>query len=349
MSEIISYDRGLCNELERLISEAKDILILPHTGPDGDALGSTMALALGIEQRFRDKRVHLLSPTPVESYLAWMLPFHKVAIWQGAEMLSDYAEVDLIGHLDHNTLGRLRHEPLKEFVQTSGIKRFLIDHHLFPETNVDLMFSLPEASSTCEMLYWLLKEMNWEITPAMASCLLTGIITDTGRYLYSCSSPSTFTATSELLALGADLAYINDRLNYHAPISFLKIQSYALLNKLKIDHDRGCGIITLRLEELDRYGASPGETEGLVNSPLNIEGIQVSCFLRETPHFIKVSLRSMGDFPVNEVARLGFGGGGHLNAAGAEFYGTMEAAERKFLDSYDVIMKEYRERKNKQR
>ena len=209
----------------------------------------------------------------------------------------------------------------------------LIDHHLDPDPTFTLNFSYPEASATCELIHALILSLGWEqhITSEVATLLLTGIITDTGRFMYSHLSPELFVTTSDLLARGADYLHIIDRLTYHNPEIQIRLQGYVLDQKLELYPNLRAACIILTQKELQHFGASKGDTEGLVNIPLTIEGIDCCCFIREDKTQVKLSFRSTGTFPVNQLASAGFGGGGHLNAAGAEHQGSIQEAKNIYL------------------
>ena len=226
-------------------------------------------------------------------------------------------------------------------MRESGARRILIDHHLDPEEGCSPCFSYPEASATCELIYLLTQALGWaeHITAETATLLLVGIITDTGRFMYSHLSPELFETTSALLALGADYPLIIDRLSYHNPEAQIRLQGYVLDQRMELYPELGAACLTLTQEELQRFGATKGDTEGLVNIPLSIEGIHCSCFIREDKTQIKLSFRSTGDFPVNELASLAFGGGGHLNAAGAEYQGNIEDAKNIYLCQLEELQR----------
>lgn len=334
MSKYIWSDQDLA-KLKQLILERDKIVIFPHTGPDGDALGSTLAWAGLLRSAHPGASVHVISPDPVESYLAWLPALDELVIFPLEEerSLQLIAEADLIFHLDHNQISRLRYPRLVEAATSTQAPRVLIDHHLYPETGFDLTFSYADASATSELIHALALALGWRsaITPDLATLLLTGIITDTGRFMYSHLSPELFVTTSDLLALGANYPHVIDRLSYHNPEVQIRLQGYVLDQKLELYPELRAACITLTQEELRRFGASKGDTEGLVNIPLTIEGIDCCCFIREDKTQIKLSFRSTGDFPVNRIASEGFGGGGHLNAAGAEHQGTIEEAKNIYL------------------
>lgn len=322
-------------QLRQVILAHNDIIILPHTAPDGDALGSTLAWAKVLQAVHPTAKVRILSPDYIENYISWLPYIDELLIYlqDEATCLSAIAEADLIFHLDHNQSSRLRYAPLVDVVERSRAPHLLIDHHLDPDPTFTLCFSYPEASATCELVHALILSLGWEeyITSEIATLLLTGIITDTGRFMYSHISQELFASASDLLARGANYSHIIDRLTYHNPEVQVRLQGYVLDQKLEIYPELRAACITLTQEELLRFGATKGDTEGLVNIPLTIEGINCCCFIREDKTQVKLSFRSTGSFPVNQLASAGFGGGGHLNAAGAEHQGSIQEAKNIYL------------------
>ena len=339
------WDRLEVERLRQLILTCKRIVVLPHTSPDGDALGSILAWVQILRAVAPEANVQAISPDYIENYLSWLPLLHELIIYpeDEAHSLELIRQADLIFHLDHNEVGRLRYPPLVKEIEASSAERVLIDHHLFPEAGCSPCFSYPEASATCELVYLLAKELGWKehISPEASTLLLTGIITDTGRFMYSHLSPELFSVTSELLALGADYPFIIDRLSYHNPEAQIRLQGYVLDRKLELYPELGAAVITLSQSELQEFGATKGDTEGLVNIPLSIEGISSSCFIREDKTQIKLSLRSTGDFPVHILAQEAFGGGGHQNAAGAEHIGTIEEAKNIYLCQLKGMLRRY--------
>lgn len=323
------------DSLRSLILDHHRIVIFPHTAPDGDALGSTLAWAGVLKQVHPTASIHVVSPDIVENYLCWLPHLDQLKIYQATpeECQQLIQEADLLFHLDHNQCSRLRYPDLVAAARASQACRVLIDHHLDPEPGCDLTFSYPDASATCELIHSLLVSLGWRqyITPELATLLLTGLITDTGRFMYSHLSPHLFRTTSDLLELQADYACIIDRLGFHNPERQIRLQGYVLDQKMELFPELRAACITLSQEELQRFGATKGDTEALVNIPLSIEGIDCSCFIREDKTQVKLSFRSTGDLPVNRLASEGFGGGGHLNAAGAEYHGTLEEAKNSYL------------------
>lgn len=331
-------------QLDQLLSSKQRIVIFPHTAPDGDALGSTIAWCRTIRQAYPQARVSIVSPDKIERYLRGIPHLDEVIVFPDQEelALSLIAEADLLCHLDHNQISRLRYTPLLEAVGNSRAERILIDHHLYPEEGFALTFSYPAFSSTCELVYCLLKALGHSalISPSVATALVTGIITDTGRFMYGCFDPQLYQHFSELLALGADYHYVIDQLSYHGTLAELRLKGYILHEKLEVYPDLGAAVITLTQEEIQERQITKGDTEGLVNLPLSVEGIDCVCFIREDKTQIKLSFRSIGSLAVNEIAMRAFGGGGHLNAAGGEHQGTIDTARTLFLETLQRLRNE---------
>lgn len=327
--------------LEHLIQECERIVVFPHTAPDGDALGSIIGWSNTLSDKYPEKKITMISPDSLERYLQWIKGVETIIIYpeETEKALETIAEADLLFHLDHNQVSRLRYQPLIDAVRESGAKKVLIDHHLYPETSFNLQFSYPDTSSTCELVYCIIKGLGYtqHISADTATALTTGIITDTGRFMYGCFEPALYTHFSELLALGADYPHIIDRLSYHGTLAELKLKGYILHEKLEIYEGLGAAIISLTQEEMETRQISKGDTEGLVNLPLSVEGIDCVCFIREDKSQIKISLRSIGQFPVNEIASTAFGGGGHLNAAGGEHQGSISTARELFIDTLKAL------------
>lgn len=339
-----TLDPEAVTHLASLIERSQHIVLLPHTTPDGDALGSTLALS-GILSAHTHRAVSVISPDPIERYLQWMPQLDTLVHYhhEPERALELIGQADLILHLDHNTTKRLRHTPLVEAVYASSAPRVLIDHHLDPEEGFELCFSMPGLSSTSELVYMLIRELGWTslLTPELSTLLLTGIVTDTRRLMYGCFYPEVFDHFAQLLAHGADYPRIIDSLSYHGALSQLRLQGYALHHCLEIVPELRTAIITLTREDMVRLEVSKGDTEGLPNLPLMVEGIDASVLIREDADQVKLSMRSIGDVPVNLVASRGFGGGGHLNAAGAELrQGDLEMAKNIYLRELKKVLAE---------
>lgn len=322
-------------QLARVLSSSHNIVIVPHTAPDGDALGSTLGLQAILQDKYPDKSICVVSPDPIEAYLRWMPRVQSLVVYgsQSTSALELIGQADLLLHLDHNQRSRVRHTPLLEAILASRARSVLIDHHLHPEEGFSLSFSYPGVSSTSELVLSIVQALGWEgcVSAEAATLLLTGIVTDTGRFMYSCFAPSLYHRVCDLLRLGADYATIVDRLSYHGRLEQLRAQGYVLHQKLEVFPELRAACFTLTQQEMQMLNLTKGDTEGLVNLPLSVEGIDCSCFIREDRTQVKLSFRSTGDFPVNQIASRGFAGGGHLNAAGAEHAGSIDEAKNIYL------------------
>ncbi|MDO4692987.1 MAG: DHH family phosphoesterase [Porphyromonadaceae bacterium] len=340
----INLPQQALDSFRDLVATSRRIVILPHTAPDGDALGSTIAFGNVLQSLHPDKNICVISPDPVEQYLSWMPEVDTLLHYatSGDEAIAAIAEADLLIHMDHNQRSRLRYQPLVDAAISSRAPSVLIDHHLYPEAGFTVCFSYPGISSTCELTLRIVQALGWQahVSPTSSTLLLTGIVTDTGRFMYGCFAPDLYHRVSDLLGLGADYGYIIDRLSYHGRIEQLRAQGYVLHEKLELYPELRAACFVLTQEEMQHLGVSKGDTEGLVNLPLSVEGVDCSCFIREDRGQIKLSFRSTGDFPVNEIASRGFSGGGHLNAAGAEHYGSIEEAKNIYLYQLKCLIEE---------
>ncbi len=324
-----------------LLSESDKIVITCHLTPDGDAIGSSLGLmhtlnAIG-------KSAVVVTPDMVPKNLMF-LPGAKDAVAYSRH--EEYAsrllnEAELIFCLDFNESKRVdRMEPA---LVAAGAPKVMIDHHLHPGDFADVVISHPEASSTSMLVFRALCRLELFdcISRQAAECIYTGMMTDTGNFSYNSNEPDLYIVIAELLRKGID----KDRLFQRACNTFsessLRLNGYALSEKMELIPDHGCSLIALTADELQRFGYEKGDTEGLVNKPLAMPEVVWSIYLREDPTQIKISMRSKGEFPVNRVCGEVFGGGGHLNAAGAEFKGSLEdciAKLREAMPSYDKYL-----------
>ncbi len=334
-------DEKSVRRLKELIDDSEKILIISHTAPDGDAIGSSLAAMHVLMSIGKDARV--LVPDQ---------PLANLRNLPGAKEITDacrypdfaaklFDESDLVLCLDFNEPKRV--ERVAPLLESCKAPKVLIDHHLHPSDFAEVSISHPEMSSTCYLLFRVLcrLELFNFIDKNAAECLLAGIMTDTGNFSYNCSDPELYIVVSELLKKGADRDRLYSRLFNTFSANCLRLNSYALLNKMELFESKGAALITLSREELNRFHYSKGDTEGLVNRPLSIPGIRYSAFLREESDFVKVSMRSVGDFPVNLLCSEHFGGGGHLNAAGGEFAGTLDEAAEFFRSLVDENYSKY--------
>lgn len=328
-------DESKIKKIRELLETSSRIVITCHIAPDGDALGSSLALANVLEQLDREARV--ITPDTPPKIFKFLPGFKDIVIFSkypdfAKELIDD---ADLIFCLDYNSLHRV--DRLADPIRNSAAPKVMIDHHLSPEEFADVVISHPDVSSTSMLLFRTLcrLELFPQIDKSAATCIYTGMMTDTGNFAYNSNDPELYIVISELLRKGINKDEIYDRVMNSSSASRLRLNGFALAEKMKIFEDHHCALITLTRKELNHFHYQKGDTESLVNQPLKIPGIIYSFYLREEEGYIKVSARSRGNFPVNKICEKYFGGGGHLNAAGGEFDGTMEQAVEKFLSIID--------------
>ena len=325
IEKIISQD--CIDAVEKIISEKRCFVVLSHKNPDGDALGSSLALFHYLKAR--GKEVAVVLPNLFPEFLAWMPGAEEVLLYdRDTEKANEViGAADAFFCLDFNALDRIG--DVASAVSKSDAPKVLVDHHLFPSDEFAVEMSFPEACSTSELVFRLITMLsgNCAVTFDMAQCIYTGMMTDTGAFAYASSRKDIFLIVAALLETGIDKDVVYRKVFYSSSITRMKLQGYAMYKKLKVYSKYNVALITLSHEELQRFYAVKGDTEGLVNQPLQIKGIRFSCFLREEyPGKINVSLRSVDDFPCNEVAAEFFNGGGHKNASGGELHCSMNEA-----------------------
>ena len=239
-----------------------------------------------------------------------------------AKKITESAE--LIFCLDFNTLSRI--DTYAPIVESSNALKVLIDHHQQPDT-FDFNFSDTSACSTAQLIFEFLELLGDtdEIDQDIAECLYAGIMTDTGNFRFNSVSSKTHQVVSFLMEKGARNDWVYDKIHDNNSVNRLKLLGYCLSEKMEVMSDLGVAIITLTQEELQRFNFKKGDTEGVVNYALSIEGVNVAAFMVERDGIIKISFRSKGDISVNQLARDHFNGGGHINAAGGAAH-TMEEA-----------------------
>lgn len=320
--------------LKNYIEEAKNIIIVGHFTPDGDAVGSTMALKYFLENM--SKNATVLLPNAFSENLQWMDPNSSILFFDRDNELAKkkIEETDLIFCMDCNSFGRT--EKMGELLKASSAQKVLIDHHISPCTEeFNLVFSQETVSSTCEKLYYVLhEELDWAFADKrVCSCLYAGVSTDTGSFAYSCSRRQTFDMVSGLIEKGADIIRIHRAIFDTFSASRMRLLGYCINNKLIVRPEYATAYMSLSLKELNDFGYKEGDLEGVVNYALGIKGIMFAAFFTERPtekeHRIRISLRSKEDVDVNVLARAHFNGGGHKNAAGGTLYTSLDEALEK--------------------
>ena len=325
-------------ELISLIVESEQIVIVSHINPDGDAIGSVTGFKKFLQAN--GKSANVVVPNRYPEFLEFLDPGQSIIAFKESQdkATSIVESADLIICMDFNSLKRI--EGLGEVIAVSKAQRVLIDHHLQPEPLFDIIFSDPQASSTCEVAYYLIKEMA-AADPSIKSIdidsglsFYTGLMTDTNNFAKSVR-PQTFKMAGELLELGIDKEDVQFKVYSGFREQRMRMMGYMLNDNMKVfpEHKAGFMLITKELKE--RFDFKDGDSDGFVNLPLNIKGVEVSGLFTEADGFVKVSLRSKGDFSVNALSRAYFNGGGHQRAAGGKIYIPVNEVEEYFLNSLD--------------
>jgi phosphoesterase RecJ-like protein len=240
--------------------------------------------------------------------------------------------------LDFNALSRIGE--MKLSVEKSAAKRIMFDHHPFPDANVaDVLVSEPSVSSTCELSFFVMETLGWAVSREAATCLYSGIMTDTGLLNHNSSRPEIYHMVARLVEKEIDKEFIHKKLFYSNSLNRTRLFGYALCNNLEILPSQRVALIALSREDLDRFNYTIGDTEGLVNQPLSIKGIDVAAlFIEKERGFVKASFRSRGNLPVNSYSGKYFGGGGHKNAAGGEFNAPLNEAVNLFKKTVESFL-----------
>lgn len=354
--------------MKQLIENAQHIVIFTHMAPDGDAMGSSLALYHWISSlSSEDRSLSVIVPNAFPAFFNWMPGAKDILIYEKKPEVCNrlIAEADLFICTDFNDPKRIG--PMGEKMLQNSCPKILIDHHLkgqkddvqgtkeesiWAEEHVD-----SKVSSSCEIVYRLLKDLGYwplAVSPKpiansqqlIATCIYTGLMTDTGNFSYNSNNPEIYEMIADLIRAGVQKDEIYNAVFNQYSTDRVRLTGYALYRKMRIYPEYHLALITLSADELDRYHYQVGDTEGLVNMPLQISDVYYSVFMREerpkpgTPKpRIRISFRSQGDRPVNIWAGEVFHGGGHANASGGELFGKLEQAVQLFEKSFPLYVK----------
>ena len=318
--------------IKELLDTPKHIVIVPHKNPDGDAIGSSLGLYHYLLKY--NHNVAIIAPNDYPSFLKWMPNENSILLYdaQTEENSDSIKEADLIFTLDFNALNRTGN--MESALSNSKAIKIMIDHHQQPETYAKFVYSDVSMSSTCEMVYNfidMLDDIN-KIDTNIATCLYVGIMTDTGSFRFSSTTSKTHRIIANLIDKGANNSQIHNAIYDTNSFNRLQLLGCALSN-LRIVQEYRTAYITLSQDELNRFKFIKGDTEGVVNYALSLKDVVFAAIFIEDKQneIIKISLRSKGDFSVNEFSRTHFEGGGHINAAGGKSYLSLKATVVKFI------------------
>ncbi|MCK5267056.1 MAG: DHH family phosphoesterase [Spirochaetes bacterium] len=330
--------------LKELLDTPKKVVITTHYKPDADALGSSLGLASYLSKK--GHQVNVISPSDYPVFLNWMEGHKEVINFEAKnekKSAKHIEDADMIFCLDFNNLYRIN--KLGDMVGKSSAIKVLIDHHLEPERFADYELWSTKAAATAELIYELiikLKDRQY-IDQSIAECLYAGIMTDTGQFKHPNTTRNVHLVTADLIGLGADVAKVGRYIYDNNSIDRLKFTGYALSTKLKILKELRTAYFWISAQDLKKYKSKTGDTEGLVNYALSLKGVVFSAVIIERPDTIRLSLRSKGEFSVNDFARDHFSGGGHPNAAG----GISDLSLDETVEKFERIVKTYENQLNK--
>ena len=326
-------------EIKDLLSLKSKILITTHVNPDGDAIGSSLALYNFLIKMGHD--VTVVVPNDYPDFLKWMKSDDKIINFSEK---TDYVKkllnkIDIIFCLDFNNLKRINE--LGDLIQLSNSKKVLIDHHLNPDNFYDYKYHNVDASATAELVYDLISFIDENlIDKDISDCIYTGILTDTGSFRFASTSSKVHRIIAKLLDKGVRSDHIGKIIYESNSFDKLKLLGYSLSKKLEIICGGRAAYIVLTRKDLSDNNYKKGDTEGIVNYALSIAGVNMATLIIETKERIKFSFRSSGDFSVNHFANSYFNGGGHKNAAGGSLENKLSVALDKFLKSMSKHTKE---------
>ena len=320
------------NIIFETISNANKIVIVAHKAPDGDSIGSSLALFHFLQEL--NIQANICHPDKAPDFLEWMPGFSNITTHEESpkEVEEIFNTSDVLICLDFNSPTRVG--KMESLLRNFSGKKIMIDHHLDPDTKFfDAYISESSVCSTAQLIYEFIESQDktHNINLDCAACIYTGIMTDTGSFRFSSVNSKTHEIGAFLLRIGLDQSKIHEKVFDQTTEDQIKLTSYTLLEKLVIRKDLELAYISLTLDELEKFNAKKGDTEGLVNRALGIKGVKMAVFLKEDVEIVKMSFRSKGSIPVNKLAQEHFEGGGHLNAAGGKVVGKMNLALQKLV------------------
>lgn len=324
----------------QLLAQPKNIAITTHHKPDGDALGSSLGLYHWLKAKGHQVNIVLSSDFP--SFLDWMPGREDVIVYPNAatRAASLIQQADIIFCLDYSALSRTN--ILEPILRAATGQKWMIDHHLDPEDFASLCYWDATAAATAQLVYTFISDVNQDknaITAEIATCLYAGIMTDTGSFRFRSTTAEVHLIISKLIEAGARNWEIHEQVYNSSTENRLKFLGYCLLNCLEVIPEYNTAIFAVTKEDLERFQVSTGDTEGLVNYALSVKGIRLAALFIDRTELIKLSLRSTGEIPCNEICKKYFNGGGHLNASGGSSTEGLSQAVNKFKS----VLPEYKE------
>ena len=325
-------------DLRALITLPHNVAIFSHRNPDGDAIGSALALRHYLEQY--GHKVHVMFPSDFPEEFETLPGAGECLIWDISteECKQVLNKKDLVFLLDFNAWNRI--DKLGEYAKHLSAKVVMIDHHLYPDPIADFVFSDPDASSTCELIYRFIMGMGdaQKLNPKVGECIFTGLITDTGSFRHA-TNPLVYRIAADLVERGVNDTAVQDRIFNSQKEKNLRLLGHCLINRMELLPEYKTGIIWLTKRDYEEYQIQRGDTEGIVNYLLTLREVRLAIFVHNQPTVVKLSLRSKGNLDVQEMCRTHFNGGGHKNASGAHSYDSLKAT----IDKIKEILPLYKD------
>jgi bifunctional oligoribonuclease and PAP phosphatase NrnA len=319
-------------EIKAVLSAPKDTVILSHRNPDGDAIGSSLAMKNYLESL--GHFVKCILPSEYPDNFEWLPGVEDFLIYDLNQdgCVKAVEKAALIVCLDFNSLDRIDKLGIAVEENAKAFK-WLMDHHLDPEPFADYYYCDDQASSTCELVYEFMDEMGARdlIRGVIADCIYTGIITDTGSFHHA-TNPGIFRMIAEMKEKGLDDTELQNNIFNNQSEKQMRLLGYCLDKRLVVDEEKGVGLVFLSRKDYQQYNIQRGDTEGIINQILKIRTVKLAAFITAQPRIVKLSLRSKGDISVQAFARDHFNGGGHFNASGGYMHAPLSKVIDKFWD-----------------
>ncbi len=316
-------------DLKQLLQIPRNVAIFSHRNPDGDAIGSSLAMRHYLEQY--GHTVHVLFPSEFPEEFEVLPGSEDILIWDihTEESKQLLPHKNLFIFLDFNALNRI--DRMGEYIASLPANRILIDHHLYPDSIAEHAFSEPEASSTCEMVYRFIVAMGdvLKINPIVGKCIYTGIVTDTGSFRHA-TNATVFRIVADLVERGLDDTGVQDMIFNSNKEKHLRLLGHCLSQRMEYYPEYRTALIWLSKKDYETFDIQRGDTEGIVNYLLSMKDVRLAAFIHNQPTVVKLSLRSKGDLDVQEICKKHFNGGGHKNASGAYTFDSLRSTIEKF-------------------
>ena len=319
-------------KIKEFVDQAQSIVITSHKSPDGDSIGSSLGLYHILKKW--GKQVQVVHPDPAPGFLHWVPGQENIVDFEtkAEQAISIIQTADLIFCLDYNEPSRVG-DLMQEYLIASGANKVMIDHHLHPADFCQAVISETSACSTCELVYKWIEDIDRlnDLDETSGTCIYLGLMTDTGSFRFSSVSAFTHEIAADLIRRGVKHYLIHEAVYDTNTVDRIKLRGYALSEKLVCLNDIRVAYASLSAEELKKYNYQKGDTEGLVNQILGIQGIKMAVLFVEKDGKVKISFRAKGDYFVNELAKTHFDGGGHAYASGGVSTESLEKTVGKFV------------------